>query len=370
MTTDLAELVGFSSSDTAYLQALKPLMASGQEEVINAFYNRILSFPAFKKMIEKTCERDNISVGQLVAHINGVQFKHWERFFDGTPDQAFKDFAHKIGIAHERCLLSSDLYVASSAVILEKFIARALDHHLGDAGQTETVKASLSAIIHMFFLDLSHAITAYDNAAARSAFRQVSEPILNAFEEDVARDLDSMAEAAGELNGTIKNIAALNKDNMQRCHDTVSSIEELTTRLTDLGEITRQIENFVSVITDVSRKTKLLALNAAIEAARSGEYGRGFSVVANEVKALANEAENATKQITRQASEIQGAIEKAIAQVVGSQSLVQAIDQGVSTESEAIEFQSVAVGEISTNLTAVTESARNLRARFNTLDVA
>lgn len=56
--------------------------------------------------------------------------------------------------------------------------------------------------------------------------------------------------------------------------------------------------------------------------------------------------------------------------MTSSQNLVQAIDKGVITESEAIEFQSNAVSEISTNLTAVTESARALRVRFQTLDVA
>ena len=58
----------------------------------------------------------------------------------------------------------------------------------------------------MFFLDISHAISAYDNATARTAFQHVSEPLLNAFEVDVAGDLKSMAGAAEELNSTIKNI--------------------------------------------------------------------------------------------------------------------------------------------------------------------
>jgi methyl-accepting chemotaxis protein len=123
----------------------------------------------------------------------------------------------------------------------------------------------------MFFLDISQAISAYDNAAARSAFQQISEPLLNAFEVEVAGDLKSMAGAAEEINDTIKNIVELNLGNMQRCRDTVSSIEALTRNLADLAQTTRQIESFVKVITDVSRKTKLLALNAAIEAARSGE---------------------------------------------------------------------------------------------------
>jgi hypothetical protein len=56
----------------------------------------------------------------------------------------------------------------------------------------------------MFFLDISQAISAYDNAAARSAFQQISEPLLNAFEVEVAGDLKSMAGAAEEINDTIK----------------------------------------------------------------------------------------------------------------------------------------------------------------------
>lgn len=367
MKIDLAALVGFSPSDTACLHALKPSMAGNQEEIINAFYARILSFPDFKEMIERSCTRDKIDISQLVAHINDVQFKHWQRFFDGTPDEAFRNLAQKIGTAHERCLLTNDLYVASSAVILEKFMGLALEHHLGDAEQVGNLKQSIGAIVHMFFLDLAHAISSYDNAAARTAFNHASEPLLNAFEHEVTRDLGSMASAAKELDGTTRSIVELNKDNLQRCRDTVSNIDALIKILGDLGQITQQIEGFAAVINDVSRKTKLLALNAAIEAARSGEYGRGFNVVANEVKALANEAEGATRQVTRQANEIQAAIENAIKEVAGSQRLIQAIDKGVVTESQAIAHQSAAVTEISTNLATVTESARGLRSRFQVL---
>lgn len=118
MRIDLAALVGFSPADTASLRELKPSLAGSQQEVINAFYGRILSFPDFKEMIERTCERDKIEISELVAHINGIQFKHWQHFFDGVADEAFTSLARKIGTAHERCSLTNDLYVASSAIIL------------------------------------------------------------------------------------------------------------------------------------------------------------------------------------------------------------------------------------------------------------
>ncbi|MCE3257681.1 MAG: methyl-accepting chemotaxis sensory transducer [Nitrobacter vulgaris] len=92
--------------------------------------------------------------------------------------------------------------------------------------------------------------------------------------------------------------------------------------------------------------------------------------MANEVKALANEAENATRDVTRQAGEIQTVIDHAIRQVTSSQRLVQEIDVGMTTESEAIGAQSSAVSEISTTLAAVSKSARGLRKRFKTLNAA
>src|SRR6185437_1112158 len=83
MGIDLAALAGFSPADTACLREHKPSMAASQQAVIDAFYARILSFSDFKAMIEAACERDNIALPQLVAHINDIQFKHWQQFFRG-----------------------------------------------------------------------------------------------------------------------------------------------------------------------------------------------------------------------------------------------------------------------------------------------
>lgn len=370
MSIDLAELTGVEPADAARLRALKSDLERRQNDTIDAFYSHILAFPAFRAMIEATCERDRIDAGQLIAHINEVQFAHWQHVFNGTPDEEFKSVARRIGVVHEKCGVTNDIYVASSSVLLEKFLAIAIEHHLGEGEGISELESSLSAIVRMFFLDLSYAISAYDHAAARTAFKQASEPLLKAFEHDVGHDLESMAGAAEALDTTIKNIVDLNRGNIRRCQATVSSIETLTANLDELGQITRHIESFVKVITDVSRKTKLLALNAAIEAARSGEYGRGFKVVAGEVKALATEAEEATRQVTVQAGEIRAALATALAQVDESQKLVQAIDQGVATESQAIAQQSTAVSEISSNLATVSESARGLREKFSTLDAA
>ena len=73
----------------------------------------------------------------------------------------------------------------------------------------------------------------------------------------------------------------------------------------NLGSKTNEIGKIVAVINDIAFKTNLLALNAAIEAARAGEAGRGFDVVAEEVRKLAENSAGLTKEITQMVTEIQ-----------------------------------------------------------------
>jgi uncharacterized coiled-coil DUF342 family protein len=364
MAVDVIALAGFQPADAASLRALKPDLVNAQQAAIDAFYKRVLDFPDFREMIDQTCKRENWDIEKFVAHLNEVQFRHWQRFFDGTPDEAFMAAARQIGTVHEKCLLANDLYVASSAILLEKFLAVAVDRFSQEAGQAEELKRTLAAIVHMFFIDLSMAISAYDKAAAETMYLRMSEPLLEAFEQEVTQDLKSMANTAAELNETIKSFSDLNNSNIQHCQNTVSSIGNLATSLDELGQITAHIESFVKIITDVSRKTKLLALNAAIEAGRSGEHGRGFNVVANEVKALAREAEEAAQKVAVQAAEIHSVIAEAQTNANGSEKLVQTIDNGVAQEKISIESQCTAVGEISHRLADVSERAHDLRKRF------
>ncbi|MFY9427622.1 MAG: methyl-accepting chemotaxis protein, partial [bacterium] len=96
-----------------------------------------------------------------------------------------------------------------------------------------------------------------------------------------------------------------------------SSIQDATGVIRDLGTRSEEIGNIVGVITAIAEQTNLLALNAAIEAARAGEQGRGFAVVADEVRKLAEQSADAAKQIGGLIKETQEDIDKAIS-VMGS----------------------------------------------------
>lgn len=129
---------------------------------------------------------------------------------------------------------------------------------------------------------------------------------------DIAKNTSSIASSAVEtakIAKTGEEIVAKAVHEVKAIAQTVSESAEL---MTSLGDKSKQIGDIVNVIKDIADQTNLLALNAAIEAARAGEQGRGFAVVADEVRKLAEKTSKATSDIASMINAIQGEVQKAV----------------------------------------------------------
>ncbi|MGL5815881.1 MAG: methyl-accepting chemotaxis protein [Aeromonas sp.] len=142
--------------------------------------------------------------------------------------------------------------------------------------------------------------------------------------QEVSRNTNEAAEAATQASGTAEQGAHTVNDSIVRIEQVASAIESTAEVIRQLGDDSRNIGMVLEVIRGIAEQTNLLALNAAIEAARAGEQGRGFAVVADEVRTLAKRTQDSTAQINTIISELQQRAEQAGSTMQQSQALMQA----------------------------------------------
>jgi methyl-accepting chemotaxis protein len=223
----------------------------------------------------------------------------------------------------------------------------------------ETFDRSVSAIVGHVTAATAEFQTTANGLSTASANTAEQAGHAAAAAEIVSGNVASVASATEELAFSVNEIRHQAQRSRQIAGEAAEQTARTDAQMRDLSRAAERIGGIVSLITDIAGQTNMLALNATIEAARAGEAGRGFAIVAQEVKTLAEQTSKATAEISTQIAGIQHSTENAaafIAAMVATTDQVRAIAEAIAS---AVEQQGAATQDIARNIQEAAENARS-----------
>jgi methyl-accepting chemotaxis protein len=182
--------------------------------------------------------------------------------------------------------------------------------------------------------------------------------------EEASSNMQSVATATEELSASVDEIGRQVEESNRIAEAAVVQAEQTDGRIGKLSRAAQQIGDVVKLITAIAEQTNLLALNATIEAARAGEAGRGFAVVASEVKSLASQTAKATDEISSHIAGMQGATQESVAAIKEIGGTIAQISTIASTIASAVQEQGSATQEIARSVQTVAQGTHEAAANI------
>ena len=239
-----------------------------------------------------------------------------------------KDVAQGEGDLTKRIEVQNDDELGELSRWFNTFMDKLQEIILQVAQSTEHIASASEELSSAATQTSQSAVTQKDQATqVAAAMQEMSSTVLQ-----VSDNATKAAESARHAGETARNGGLIVGETVDVIQNLASSTRNTSAKIQELGKSSDQIGQIIGVIDDIADQTNLLALNAAIEAARAGEQGRGFAVVADEVRKLAERTTQATKEIALMIKTIQEETQRAVDAMEAGTS---AVERGVESATKA-----------------------------------
>jgi heam-based aerotactic trancducer len=374
------KLLKLDGEQLALLKEFKPIMERDVDEIVHRFYAHITKVSGLKGIIDQFSTLDRLYV---------TQKKYLLSIFTDKIDEEFVMWRVKIGDVHNRINLPPFYYLSSYQTMYDEILPRIFQHYRKKPEQA--LRLSL-ALLRIFSFDQQVVMASYiqsyvseidKKAELEKAYeeidslqRRVSEAsqALAATSEETAASAAQMHEAtelishnagdAAEFSQKVDSLAQEGSQKVQQISERILGLADMTgqmqEKMMELDHSSARIANITDVIKEIASQTNLLALNAAIEAARAGDSGRGFGVVAEEVKKLANHSEQSVKEISEMITVTKQntvAVNKAIAETTKAM-------QNAAAEAQEVVSR---FGEIMSAINSSIQQVREIASQIDSL---
>jgi methyl-accepting chemotaxis protein len=244
-------------------------------------------------------------------------------------------------VRHEEMLRFADAFDATVSAVVESVASASAE--LGAEAEQMTTTAGLA--------------TAKADAVAAASGR-------------ASHNVETVATATEELTVSFNEIGRQVIDASAIAKEARGEAERTEQRIQGLADSARKIDGVIELIQGIARQTNLLALNATIEAARAGDAGKGFSIVASEVKSLANQTAQATEEISLQIQSMQASSKGVVEAIAIILATMERIDAISSTIASAVEQQLVAAQQIARSVQQAARETHEVSETINGVTAA
>ncbi|WP_413471852.1 methyl-accepting chemotaxis protein [Shewanella baltica] len=267
------------------------------------------------------------------------------------------DIAKGEGDLTKRLIVKGEDEIAQLGQSFNLFVDK-LQTIIGDVANATTKVKTAANAIHDQTKVMSSQLISHNNETDQ-VVTAITE--MSATASEVAQNTTQVAEATHAATGDVANAQRCVDASLEEISALMAQINNAAGNIQSLSEQSKKINNVLSVIGGIAEQTNLLALNAAIEAARAGEQGRGFAVVADEVRNLASRTQSSTLEINEMLSELHKLVALAVKTMEESQqSCVRSVDssRAISESLGSVTSAVTAINDMSTQIaTAATEQS-------------